>query len=261
MGTITCFSKANTTDGFYQQHIHAIHATAVFYTHAPLQRFPINPRHQPSIVTKSSSSTKVMPRVPEDEYNSHVQRIARIIRELRQPPHAAPSEHRGSQQSESYGDLLTGVDWNTVTIASDYEQSPFGGALAETRAHESIDRIHRGITPEQARIILLWCMRHFEPLLVTGSDQILSEACPACREQYGRDFARMPVHIVGVNGCSNHVFCYECIITSVTSSGENANKCPLCRAQLVETRDGRLVMPAEEDIALGEEAGVDALPR
>ena len=59
-------------------------------------------------------------------------------------------------------------------------------------------------------------------------------------------FEHIPTRLRGIEGCKDHIFCYKCIIKWLSSGAENANRCPICRSEVLSTEDDLLLFPIED---------------
>ncbi|KAF7673634.1 hypothetical protein GT037_008249 [Alternaria burnsii] len=60
----------------------------------------------------------------------------------------------------------------------------------------------------------------------------LGTTCGICHDSFHE--AHAPVLIVKAQGCSGHVFGYQCLRKSISADTANSNKCPLCRTTWFE---------------------------
>jgi hypothetical protein len=113
------------------------------------------------------------------------------------------------------------------------------------------------IDSQAARNLLFWNMNHIEPLLITEPGRQYEDPCPICYHDFSRTATdRMPVRIKDVEGCKDHVFCNKCIIKSITSGMDNANKCPLCRTELMAAEGhGQRLRPPHADVSEPDDEG------
>jgi len=63
--------------------------------------------------------------------------------------------------------------------------------------------------------------------------------CPICHEAFHG--AHAPVLVVGVPGCTGHMFGYQCLRNCMASKMPNSNKCPLCRTVWFDIGEDALI--------------------
>jgi hypothetical protein len=171
------------------------------------------------------------------------------------PVRPSGREERAEERARVRRELLFQHEWNRLRELHDsrYRNQADRPFLPHLRGSPSRTSSRSGpsVDSQAARNLLFWNMNHIEPLLITEPGRQYEVRCPICYHDFSRTATdRMPVRIKDVEGCKDHVFCNKCITKSITSGMGNANKCPLCRTELMAAEGrGQRLRPPHADVS------------